>query len=155
MVGEQVLCQSNQLGRRTRFQPKKDRGGLILLFSVRHAAEDQDGQTRQDFANFSHQIRTIHAGHDVVSDKQSKGCEERRIGKHGQGLLSTARCKDHGASSGKDFAAGFSLDKIVVYKQNRCFHGDNVMPYSGLSMQCGWRVPAVGCTIEQRDSTPK
>jgi hypothetical protein len=65
-AGEEVV-------REERLQSELDAKALVLVFGLGHAADDENGKIRLEFAKAGDELGAGHAGHDVVGEDEIDG----------------------------------------------------------------------------------
>lgn len=86
----------------------------IFLFGIGHAADDQHGDVRGEFAEATNELRSIHAWHEVVCDDHVDGSGIFSVTKLLESMLWAENCDDEVACTFEDRLTGGGLDGVVV-----------------------------------------
>src|SRR5580658_730323 len=101
-----------------RLEAKLDAKAFILLFGFGHAADDEDGEVRLEFAETGDELRTAHAGHDVVGEDEIDGFREVVVSQLVEGTLRAEDRDDKVACPLEDGLTSGGLHSVIVDEQD-------------------------------------
>ena len=104
------------------FETELDHEGLVLVFCLGHAADDEDGNVGQEGAQAGDELGANHAGHEVVGDDEIDAGGIFVVAKLLESAPGIKNGDDKIAGSLKDGLTCRGLDGVVVNEKQSVRH---------------------------------
>jgi hypothetical protein len=119
---DQGMDRGEQVFREQGLQSEVDTETLILILGFGEAADDEHGEIGGELAEAHDELRTVHAGHEVVGDDEVDGVGIVVVAKLFESTLGAENGEDDVAGTLEDGLTGRCLDGVVVDEKQGMRH---------------------------------